>query len=154
MSRLLAVSGDPELARRTLRLYIQVVSKAREASGAQPTPDGELESGVEQDSGQQWVETLVQGSRTLCRLALQEPEYRKALECAREAGTVLEKAKARLDNSNKELLANVQVAEGVWHSVMAFTGNAFTKLTPKEAHELCSCQSKIHVRGHLSWPNP
>ena len=35
MTRLLYVSGDPELAKRLLRLYVQVVSKAREASLAE-----------------------------------------------------------------------------------------------------------------------
>lgn len=126
MTRLLAVSGDPELAKRTLRLYIQVVSKAREAA-SESNSGSEIEAGVEMDSDGQWVQTLVQGSRLLCRVALQETDYGRAVELSKEAGTVLEKAKTRLDENDKELLASVQLAEGIWHSVMAYTG-AFARL--------------------------
>ena len=120
MTRLLAVSGDPDLARRTLRLYIQVVSKAREAGSTDGGHGPETDSGIEMDSDKQWVQTLVLGSRLLCRSALTEPDYGKAVDMAKEAGTVLEKAKLSLDKEDTELVAGMQLAEGVWHSVMAY----------------------------------
>ena len=121
MTRLLAVSGDPELARRTLRLYVQVVSKAREAGSSDTSRGAETDTGVEMDSDKQWVQTLVWGSRLLCRSALVEPDYGKAVDMAKEAGVVLEKARISLDLEDTELVASTQLAEGVWHSVMAFT---------------------------------
>lgn len=121
MFRLLAASGDPELAKRTLRLYVQVVSKAHEAGnsqgGASPT-----EGPLEWDTDRQWVQTLVQGAKMLCRLAVQEPAHGKAVELAREAGAMIQKAKVRLDGEDKEAVASVQLAEGIWYSVTAHAG--------------------------------
>ena len=76
------------------------------------------------DSDHQWVHTLVQGSRMFCRIALQETDYGKAVELAKEAGTILQKAKVRVDTDDKELVASVQLAEGIWQSVMAYTGKS------------------------------
>ena len=121
MTRLYAVSGDPELAKRTLRLYVQVVSKVREA-GLSDNIGSEAEAGIDADSDRQWVQTLVQGGRLLCRIAIHEQDYGKAVELAREAGTILEKARARLDQQDKELLASTQLAEGIWHSTLAYVG--------------------------------
>ena len=126
MSRLLAASGDPDLAQRVLQLYIQVVSKAREAAtsdreGSEPS-NLNIELNTEFDTSRQWVQTLVQGSNLLCKSALQEPDYGKSNELAKEAGTVLEKARKRLDWNDKELAASLYLAEGVWHSVAAYTG--------------------------------
>lgn len=122
MARLLAVSGDPELATRMLRMYIQVVSKAREAGESASNPNVQVESGIEMETDRQWVQTLVRGSRMLCRCALQEGEYGKAVELAKEAGRVLQKAKEKADEEDKELIGSIQLAEGIWHSVMAYTG--------------------------------
>lgn len=58
MSRLFAAGSDPELAKRTLRLYATVVGKAREA--------GEE---ADSDTDENWVMTLVAGARLLCKLA-------------------------------------------------------------------------------------
>ena len=121
MTRLYAVSGDPELAKRTLRLYVQVVSKIREA-GLSDNTGSEAEAGVDADSDRQWVQTLVQGVRLLCRIAIHEQDYGKAVEVAREAGTILKKAKVRLNQQDKELLGSVQLAEGIWHSTLAYVG--------------------------------
>ncbi|EMD35752.1 hypothetical protein CERSUDRAFT_115699 [Gelatoporia subvermispora B] len=126
MSRLFYVSGDPELAKRVLRLYVQVVSKSREARMAsgnseQHNAESLLGVGTDTDTDRDWVQTLVQGARMLCRLALTEGDYGQALEEAKEAGVMLEKAKLRLDAGDKELGASVQLAEGIWQSVMAQT---------------------------------
>lgn len=110
MSRLLYVSGDTELAKRTLRLYIEVVSKTR-AAGI----DGDS------DTDRHWVETLVEGARMFCRLALSRLGS-GGVEEAKEAGEFLEKAKTRLDMADKELVARVALAEGIWNTVTAFIG--------------------------------
>ena len=52
MTRLLFAAGDPELAKRTLRLYVQVVSKAREATMSE-TQESLAE---EVDTDRHWVE--------------------------------------------------------------------------------------------------
>ncbi|KAG8215730.1 hypothetical protein J3R82DRAFT_7623 [Butyriboletus roseoflavus] len=110
MSRLLYVSGDTELAKRTLRLYIEVVSKTR-AAGV----DGDS------DTDRHWVETLVEGANMFCRLALSRLGS-SGVEEAKEAGEFLEKAKTRLDSADKELVARVALAEGIWNTVTAFIG--------------------------------
>lgn len=110
MFRLLYVSGDQELAKRTLRLYIEVVSKTR-AAGV----DGDS------DTDRHWVETLVEGGRMFCRLALSRLGS-GGVEEAKEAGEVLEKAKTRLDPADKELVARVSLAEGIWNTVSAIIG--------------------------------
>ena len=127
MSRLFYVAGDPELAKRTLRLYIQVVSKSREASIAEEdTAAGEeggaFGAGGDVDSDLLWVQTCVLGSRMLSRLALAEEDVGKAIETAREAGEVLVQAKSRLDRNDEELVASVQLAEAIWHIATAYAG--------------------------------
>ncbi|TCD70384.1 hypothetical protein EIP91_003737 [Steccherinum ochraceum] len=117
MTRLLFAAGDPDLAKRTLRLYIQVVSKAREATMAD-SPETLAE---EVDTDRHWVDTLVFGARMLCRLALQGSDYRDALELAKEAGTMVQKAKLRLDEEDVEVVGSVKLAEGIWSAAMAHT---------------------------------
>ncbi|KAG6372063.1 hypothetical protein JVT61DRAFT_8771 [Boletus reticuloceps] len=107
MSRLLYISGDAELAKRTLRLYVEVVSKTR-AAGV----DGDS------DTDRHWVETLVEGARMFCRLALSRFGS-GGVEEAKEAGELLEKAKTRLDSADKELVARVALAEGIWNTTTA-----------------------------------
>ena len=60
----------------------------------------------------------------LCRLALAaDPTLgRRGIDEAREAGVILEKAKERLDPSDKTLKAHVELAEGIWNMVMAIKG--------------------------------
>lgn len=127
MSRLFYVSGDPELAKRTLRLYVQIVSKAREASMAEKMTataesDGAFGAGSDIDTDEQWVHTLVQGSRMLSRLALAETDPGKAVENAKEAGDMLENARLRLKSDDKALVASVDLAAAIWHIAMAYTG--------------------------------
>ncbi|KAI0338701.1 hypothetical protein BDW22DRAFT_1362393 [Trametopsis cervina] len=123
MARLFSACGDLDLARRTLRLYIQVVSKARQAGLSGTGKDNIESTGAESDSDfdsdKQWVQTLVLGSRMLCRMALEEVDYGKSVALAKEAGETLEQAKTRLPTEDKELQASVYLAEGVWHSVAA-----------------------------------
>ncbi|KAG7085583.1 hypothetical protein E1B28_003136 [Marasmius oreades] len=115
MTRLLYVSGDTSLAKRTLRLYVQVVGKAFQASRAGASTDV--------DTDQKWVETLVFGIRILCRSSLasltSSPCVQEELDDLREAGSLVAKAKGRLDRENKVLAARVELAEGVWDTAMA-----------------------------------
>ncbi|THH27713.1 hypothetical protein EUX98_g6477 [Antrodiella citrinella] len=126
MTRLLDAAGDPELARRMLRLYVQIVSKVREASlvegDVQSSRDG-YDLSNDADTDRHWVDTLVFGARMLCRQALQERErdYGAALGLAKEACTMVEKAKSRLDTQDLEVVARVKLAEGIWASVLAYT---------------------------------
>jgi hypothetical protein len=133
MSRLFYVSGDSNLAIRTLRLYVQVVGKAWETVNAETsqkqedtsTSSAESVHGV--DTDENWVQTLVQGSRMLCRVACSKSGTTlgttgNGLDEAKEAGVLINKAKARLDKNDAELAASVYLAEGIWHSVMAHKG--------------------------------
>ena len=133
MSRLFYVAGDPDLAKRTLRLYVQIVSKAREARLAEEQDTkaeaaGAFGAGADIDTDFQWAQTLIQGSRMFSRLALIEEDSGKAVEEAREAGEMIEKVKSRLDQNDKTLLASVQLAEAIWHVVTAYTGMLFSSL--------------------------
>ncbi|KAK0200307.1 hypothetical protein DFS33DRAFT_1360453 [Desarmillaria ectypa] len=110
MMRLLRVSGDINLAKRTLRLYVQVVGKAWQASDAGV--------GADTDTDQNWVETLVYGIRMLCKFASVANGI-EGIEDVREAETLVEKAKTRLDENNQALVASLLLAEGVCQSVMA-----------------------------------
>ncbi|TFY78584.1 hypothetical protein EWM64_g5428 [Hericium alpestre] len=123
MARICAAAGDFPLARRTLRLYWQVVSKARDA-------------GTDADTDVNWVTTLVWGARMLCRLAL-VVDSAKGLEGvadAREGGVLIEKARTRLDAGDRELSASVDLAEGIWNTVMAIVEqDHFTRSSRLEA---------------------
>ncbi|KAJ6516759.1 hypothetical protein C8R47DRAFT_1088233 [Mycena vitilis] len=109
MTRLLHVSGDTALAKRTLKLYVQIVGKAWQANSDRVSGDT--------DSNRSWVETLVTGSRMLCKSASISEE---GIEDVREAGRLLELARTRLDAEQPDLDAALYLAEGVWNSVMAF----------------------------------
>ena len=129
MSRLFSASGDRDLALRTLRLYIQVVSKARQtATSGNDSETSSIDAGSEFDTDKQWVQTLVQGSRLLSRAALEENDYGKRVELAKEAGETARKARTRLDSEDKELVASVHVAEGIWYSVTAYVGTFHDRL--------------------------
>ncbi|KAJ7074707.1 hypothetical protein C8F01DRAFT_1101566 [Mycena amicta] len=109
MTRLLYVSGDASLATRTLKLYVQIVSKAWQASNCTVTEDT--------DTNKHWVETLVAGSRMLCKGASLVSEA-EGIDDAREAGRLISQAKTRLDTEDAELVASVDLAEGVWNTLM------------------------------------
>lgn len=133
MSRLFYVSGDSNLAIRTLRLYVQVVGKAWETANAGTSQKQEnasassVESVHGADTDRNWVYTLVQGARMLCRVAYSKSgtvlgTTGNGLDEAKEAGVLIEKAKTRLDKNDAELVARVYLAEGIWHSAMAHKG--------------------------------
>jgi len=133
MSRLFYVSGDSNLAIRTLRLYVQVVGKAWETAraGTVQEREGASPSSVESahgvDTDRNWVQTLVHGARMLCRVACSKSGTAlgttgNGLDEAKEAGMLIEKAKIRLDKGHAELVGSVYLAEGIWHSVMAHKG--------------------------------
>ena len=111
-TRIAEACGDAVLATRALRLYVLTVGKAKL-------------TGKSTESDATWVTTLVWGSRMLCRLSLMaDPTSgNRGIDEAREAGTILEKAKERLDPDDKMLKASVELAEGIWNTVMAFKGN-------------------------------
>lgn len=130
--RISEASGDTPLAMRALRLYVQTVSKAKLAR--KPTePDAT------------WVSTLVWGARMLCRIALAADSAlgHRGIDEAREAGVILEKAKERLDSSDKTLKAHVELAEGIWNMVMAIKGA--TKLIPLSLTLLTSNTEQDHL---------
>ncbi|KAI0027951.1 hypothetical protein K488DRAFT_80919 [Vararia minispora EC-137] len=118
MTRVADASGDAQLAARTLRLYAAVVSKARQA--------GEVE---DMDTDENWVGTLVSGARMLCRSALADGE--RGIDEAREAGIMLEKARERLHESDKEMVARVELAVGVWETTMAIKESDHLSRTPR-----------------------
>lgn len=132
MTRLFYVSGDVELARRTLKLYSQVVGKAWETAKADSLQTGEeIYAGNDSDleTNRNWVETLVQGSRMLCRLSCSKVgsvvgTTGSGMEEVKEAGILIDKAKIRLDESENDLVASVALAEGVWNSVLAYKGHS------------------------------
>ena len=109
--RIAEACGDAMLATRALRLYVLTVGKAKLAGKC-----------TETDAT--WVATLVWGSRMLCRFSLMaDPTAgNRGTDEAREAGTILERAKERLDRDDKTLNASVELAEGIWNTVMAIKG--------------------------------
>ncbi|KAJ7854317.1 hypothetical protein B0H14DRAFT_2756738 [Mycena olivaceomarginata] len=121
LTRLLHVSGDTPLAKRTLKLYVQIVSKAWQADGAGGA--GSLAEGDNTDSNRHWVETLVAGARMLCATAanaIAPDDVEGGMADAREAGRLVTLARTRLDADESDLVAAVDLAEGVWNTVMAF----------------------------------
>ncbi|TFK51537.1 hypothetical protein OE88DRAFT_1659604 [Heliocybe sulcata] len=150
MSRLLYVSGDADLAKRALRLYVQVVSKARETAQAdgekakqqQESPLGDLHA----DTDRHWVETLVQGARMLCRIAGSKP-HGEGLAEVKEAGVMVEKARTRLDPENRELAASLDVAEGVWNLMMASKELDPHTRSDRLAHAISTLQRSVETHA-------
>ena len=147
MTRLFYVSGDSNLAIRTLRLYVQVVGKAWETANAEAAQKREdisansVESVHGVDTDKNWVYTLVQGARMLCRVACSKSGTAlgttgNGLDEAKEAGVLIEKAKTRLDKNDTGLVARVYLAEGIWHSVMAHKGRFVMSGYAALAHHL------------------
>ena len=132
MVRISEASGDTVLATRALRLYIHTVGKAKLARKS-----------TEPDTT--WVSTLVWGARMLCRLALAADSTlgHRGIDEAREAGVILEKAKERLDPSDKTLKAQVELAEGIWNTVMAIQGTC--KHSPPPLILLNSATEQDHL---------
>ncbi|KAF9267127.1 hypothetical protein L218DRAFT_720524 [Marasmius fiardii PR-910] len=145
MTRLLYVSGDIPLAKRTLRLYVQVVSKAFQANRAGASADA--------DTDQKWVETLVFGIRMLCKpsstVFVASPCTREELEDLREAGDLAVRAKGRLDPEDKVLAARLELAEGIWNTAMAMR-----ELDPHTRPERLSAAHSHFLRSIEFYPTP
>ncbi|KIL58581.1 hypothetical protein M378DRAFT_86295 [Amanita muscaria Koide BX008] len=138
LTRLLFLSGDAALGKRTLRLYAQIVGKAWQTNNAQVSE--------ETDTSENWVELLVFGVRMLCKKAA-VTQGLEGMKEAREAGQLIEKARARLDASSKKLVAYVDMAEGIWHTVMAACAeqDPFTRPERLEkAHNLFRSSVEMH----------
>lgn len=114
MTRLLHVSGDHELAKRTLRLYAQIVKKARE-TGSTNTDEEASEASTRAETDAYWVETLVQGARMLCRIP-------GGLEEVREAADFVFLARERLALLDDEHGASVDLADGICKLMLAIRG--------------------------------
>lgn len=117
MTRLLHVSGDTSLAKRTLRLYVQLVDKAWQATGAGV---GEVDADKDRD----WVETLMFGVRMFCKLASAYPGG-DGIEDVREAENLIHKARLRLNQDDKDLVASVDLSEGIVQHMLAIKGMFF-----------------------------
>ena len=135
------------MAIRTLRLYVQVVGKAWETANAEAVQKQE-DTGTSSvasmhgvDTDRNWVQTLIQGARMLCRVAWSKSgtvlgTTGNGLGEAKEAGVLINKAKTRLDKNDAELTASVHLAEGIWHSVMAHKGGLVANDRDVFAHRL------------------
>ncbi|KAH9173803.1 hypothetical protein EDB89DRAFT_2153622 [Lactarius sanguifluus] len=137
--RISEACGDAVLATRALRLYVLTVGKAKL-------------TGKSTDSDATWVTTLVWGSRMLCRLALMaDPTSgNRGIDEAREAGTILEKAKERLDPDDKTLRALVELAEGIWNTVMAIKEQDHLSRTSRLTTALSLLESSIQAHPSSS----
>ncbi|KIY44641.1 hypothetical protein FISHEDRAFT_50937 [Fistulina hepatica ATCC 64428] len=144
MMRLALVSGDISLAKRTLKLYAQVVSKAHQASDAGV--------GADADTDRHWVETLVSGARMLCRCAAALPGL-DGIADARAAGDYIQQARTRLNSEDRDLVASVDLAEGIWNSIMALKEeNPYTRTQRLDkAHSLLVRSIEVHPTpaGHF-----
>lgn len=116
MFRLLHVSGDHDLAKRVLRLYVQIVRKARE-TGTVDTEGHDTHDSSATDTDALWVYTLVQGARMLCRVP-------KDIKEVQEAGKLVELARAKYAHLDDEMMARVELADGIYQSVLALYGKS------------------------------
>ena len=114
MTRLFHVSGDHDLAKRTLRLYVQVVKKQRETGTVNENGEDMGDSGA-CESDKNWVDTLVHGARMLCRLP-------GTVEDIREAIRLVLQARERSGNVDDRTLAEIDLADGICESMLALRG--------------------------------
>lgn len=142
--RLLHASGENMLAKRTLKLYVQLVTKSRQASMSEiestirrrrtldeldndPAVMGEGEP-VEEISGadhdRQFVGGLIFGARMLCRLPGDVDDIKWAKECLDIAkSTVASNTRLGRDLALK---ARLSCADGIVESTLAYRGNVIS----------------------------
>ncbi|KAF9560412.1 hypothetical protein CPC08DRAFT_665457 [Agrocybe pediades] len=155
LTRLLFLSSSSHLAKRTLHLYIQVVGKAWEAS-----KEG---VGEDMDEDSKWVETLVFGARMICASvgtstgiignasgstgsSQYVPTGDDGIDDVLEAASILEKARMRLDEKDKRLVAQVLLAEGiVWGLVGVKGHDPHSRLINFDKAHACLTES---IRAH------
>ena len=143
--RLLHASGENELAKRTFKLYVQLVTKSRQASMGEVestvrrrrrTIDqtdslldndlpvmGDIEPASESESAdtdRQFVECLILGARMLCRLPGDVEDAKWAADCILNAKSVM--AQTSYLERDKTLKACLCVADGVVDSILAQRG--------------------------------
>jgi hypothetical protein len=140
MTRLLHVSGDDDLAKRTLKLYVQIVSKAREtANGDKDDERPSIAEPVSLDSDESWVDTLVHGARMLCRIPGGVTE-------ARDAVLLVEKARQRVGGLSDYYQAKVDLADGVSKSVLAMRG----MYSIPARNRFAQCTHVVHIEHEPS----
>jgi len=140
--RLLHVSGENILAKRTLKLYVQLVTKSRQASLSEvqstvrrrrtldsldndPAVMGDIteEDASGADNDRQFVGGLIFGARMLCRLPGDVEDAKWARECLETAKKVI------ADNGSlgqdTALKARLSCADGIVDLTTAYRGTAF-----------------------------
>ena len=75
-------------------------------------------------------------------------------ELTKACDAAIAKAKSRLDEDDKELVASVQLAEGIWYSVMAYVGKWTMQSAVYMFNKRPSFQSKILVHATRSYRIP
>lgn len=121
MTRLLYLSGDTKLAKRTLNLYIQVVGKACQTSNSSGSELAEEDT----DTDSNWVDTLIFGAVMLFKSSFSPSSPSSNLnemDDLKEAHQIIEKAKTRLNKEDKRLVAKIHLAEGVYWMMLGVKG--------------------------------
>lgn len=138
--RLLHANGDNELAKRTFKLYVQLVTKSRQASLGEvkstirrrrtldsldndPAVMGDVEpvaESISADSDRQFVECLIFGARMLCRLPGDVGDAKWVRECVNNAKNIM--AQNPYLERDKLLKARLCVADGIADSILAQRG--------------------------------
>ena len=130
MTRLLCLSGDTKLAKRTLNLYIQVVGKAYETNGhvsvGSSSGSEERAEDMDTDTDSNWVDTLIFGAIMLCKSSSSHSfpysSNLNEMDELNEAHQIIEKAKTRLNKQDKRLVAKICLAEGVYWMMLGVKG--------------------------------
>jgi hypothetical protein len=140
LTRLLHASGENMLAKRTFKLYVQLVTKSRQASMSEiestmrrrrtldsldndpavmgDVADEETVSGADND--RQFVGGLIFGARMLCRLPGDVEDIKRAKECLNIAKGVFEN-NGRLGR-DRVLKSRLSCADGIIKSTLAYRG--------------------------------
>jgi hypothetical protein len=122
LTRLLVASGNYDDARRTFRIYVQLVSKSRETHAGSPNVSSEgpvVDSPADIDDDRTFVETLVLGARMLCKFGAKDDDVSEAHRVAQLAEEIVGGANFVKDDV---LSAKVQRALGIVSAALAIKG--------------------------------